>query len=187
MKPSTADVPTIMKQALEYIAHPSLIPDFADDIIVALVRHAPENDYRLPLAYFHTVQPIFKTSHALEFLFDAMARTSAADALCYSRTHPGHLRQLLFHRLVASALRPQSGDDVRHRELVALPLDADEDAWLEEHILHGEGRKLKGSRDVLLRRYIWTSRFAEASKMKGVSEEWEPTVASLRVAQQHLL
>ncbi|KAH7002326.1 nuclear pore complex assembly-domain-containing protein [Ilyonectria destructans] len=155
-------------RALEYIAHPSLIPDFADDIITVLVRRAQGNDYTLALSYFQTVQPILKTSAALELLFNAMARTSVSEALFYSRTHPTHTRQLLFRQLVASVLEGRAGEEfsTRASELAFLPLDSAEEEWFEEYLTTGNGKSHKKAKDTLLIRKIACDRFSEVSNQR---------------------
>ncbi|KPM40282.1 hypothetical protein AK830_g6259 [Neonectria ditissima] len=155
-------------QALEYIAHPSLIPDFADDIITVLVRRAQGNDYSLALSYFHTVQPILQTSAALELLFDAMARTSILEALFYSRTHPTHTRKLLFRQLVSSVLDGGNGAEFSERasELAFLPLDSAEEEWFEEYLTVGNGKNHKKAKDTLLIRKIACDRFSDVANIK---------------------
>ncbi|KAL6414389.1 hypothetical protein AUP68_00908 [Ilyonectria robusta] len=155
-------------RALEYIAHPSLIPDFADDIITVLVRRAQGNDYTLALSYFQTVQPILQTSAALELLFNAMARTSVSEALFYSRTHPTHTRQLLFRQLVASVLEGRGGEEFSNRasELAFLPLDSAEEGWFEEYLTTGNGKSHKKAKDTLLIRKIASDRFSEVSNQR---------------------
>ncbi|KAH7159623.1 nuclear pore complex assembly-domain-containing protein [Dactylonectria estremocensis] len=156
------------EHALEYIAHPSLIPDFADDIITILVRRARGNDYTLALSYFQTVQPILKTSAALELLFDAMARTSVSEALFYSRTHPAHTRQLLFRQLVASILEGRSSGELSTRasELAFSPLDSAEDQWFEEYLTVGNGKAHKRAKDTLLIRKIACDRVSEVANQR---------------------
>ncbi len=96
--------------ALEFLTHPSLVPDFADDIVVALARHAARDgahDYTLALAYYHAVQPILRTSLAQELLFDALARSaSVSEALAFARARPVFVHQQLFRRLVLTVLDP---------------------------------------------------------------------------------
>ncbi|KAF4974462.1 hypothetical protein FZEAL_8633 [Fusarium zealandicum] len=154
-------------QALEYISHPSLIPDFADDIITVLVRCASDNDYSTALSYFYAVQPILKTSAALELLFNAMAHTNVSEALFYSRTYPPHTRELLFRQLVAAVLDGQSEDySDRATELAFLPFDSAEEGWFEEYLLHGNGKNHKKAKDTLLIRKIACDQFSEVSKVR---------------------
>jgi hypothetical protein len=157
-----------VQRALEYIAHPSLIPDFADDIITVLVRHAQGNDYSLALSYFQAVQPILKTSAALELLFDAMARTSVSEALFYSRTHPLHTRELLFRQLVATVLEGENGKEFSERasELAFLAFDPVEEQWFEEYLTTGNGKSHKKAKDTLLIRKIACDRFSELSNIR---------------------
>ncbi|KAK7754426.1 hypothetical protein SLS62_003721 [Diatrype stigma] len=165
--------------ALEYLTHPSLVPDFADDIIVALARHSSQSqdsggdaDPTLPLAYYHAVQPILRTSEAQELLFDALVRSSVPEALAFARARPDFARRQLFRRLVLGALDPK-----RHRhdgnrdgdadadeeesaaaraalELASLLLDDEEERWLLETLTGPDAKRLRGAKDTLLMRRI---------------------------------
>ncbi|KAK0721449.1 nuclear pore complex assembly-domain-containing protein [Apiosordaria backusii] len=124
-----------------------------NDIITVLVKHAAtkksssssssgvggvggeEDDYSLPLAYYHTVQPVLKTSESLELLFGALARTSVTEALYFSRKWPEQARRGLFERLVGSVV-DNGGEGVggRARELVSLPLEGVEEEWFNEFV-----------------------------------------------------
>lgn len=144
--------------ALEHLAHPSLPSEFADDIIAVLVRHAKADDYSLPLAYYHTTQPVLQTSEALDLLFGALARTSVAEALHFSRARPEAARQQLFERLVASVLEHPQAAGARGKELVSLPLTAAEERWFQEYLAVGEGRKSKNAKAVAQMRQVVTGR-----------------------------
>ncbi|KAK3290713.1 nuclear pore complex assembly-domain-containing protein [Chaetomium fimeti] len=147
------------KFALEHLAHPSLPSEFADDIITVLVRHAKADDYSLPLAYYHTTQPVLQTSEALELLFGALARTSVAEALYFSRARPEPARQQLFERLVASVLEHPEAAGARGKELVSLPLTGAEEKWFQEYVAGGgEGRKSKNAKAVAQMRQVVTGR-----------------------------
>ena len=162
--------------AVEYVAHPSLDPDFADDIIITLVRHA---DAGLALSYYYSVQPILQSSVALELLFDAMARTNVTEALLYSRTYPSHTRLQLFRKWIAAAL-DATGDDLASRtsELAFMPFDKAEEEWFEEYLTVGEGRALKKAKDTLLIRKIACDRFTELGK--GASGQWAGVLDGIR-------
>ncbi|KAJ9158029.1 Protein ELYS [Coniochaeta hoffmannii] len=146
------------KFALEYLAHPSLPSEFPDEIVTILVRHAKDNDYSLPLAYYHTTQPVFKTSEALDLLFGALVSTSITEALFFSRKCPEHTRRLLFEKLVSTTLvqQEQSLGGVKTKELVGLPLDSFEEAWFQEYLTSGEGSKLKLAASTIETRQIIT-------------------------------
>jgi hypothetical protein len=173
---------TTYQKALEYVAHPSLIPDFADDIITALVRHAPDGDYSLALSYFNTVQPVLKTSHALELLFDAMARTNVTESLYYSRTHPENIRQLLFQLLISNVLDAPGSDEKSSRalELVGLPFDNLEEVWFEEFLTQGNGRNLKKSKDTLVMRKLVTGHYSDATRVKGLGGHWGTVLENVK-------
>ncbi|CAK7199809.1 hypothetical protein SEUCBS139899_002495 [Sporothrix eucalyptigena] len=149
--------------ALEYLAHPSLLPEFADNIISVLVRHAEHGDYSLALAYYTAVQPVLKTQEAVELLFEALSRTDVSEAFYYTRTLAGPARQQLFEQLVGSVLKESasnsaSGGDVdvasRAEELISLPLDAQEETWLRSYLTSGDGRKLKRAKDTMIMKKI---------------------------------
>ncbi|KAI3339461.1 nuclear pore complex assembly-domain-containing protein [Ustulina deusta] len=146
------------ERALEYLTHPSLISDFADDIITVLVRHAKDGDYTLPLAYYHTVQPSIQSSSALQTLFDAIARSSVMAGFEFSRSHADFMRRQLFQRLVLVVLDSSRGEEAAERafELTSLPLDADEEQWFKECLESGEAKRLKTAKDTLLMRRIVT-------------------------------
>ncbi|KAL7817471.1 nuclear pore complex assembly domain-containing protein [Trichoderma aethiopicum] len=163
--------------ALEFVAHPSLISDFADDIIIALVEHAVDGDYDLALAYFHTVQPVLKTSKALELIFGAIAQTNVTEALLYSRTYPEHIREQLFRQMVAETLGNKSD---QADELAFLPFDSVEEAWFEEYLSTGDGRNLKKAKDTLLVRKIASDRFGEI-RTQRTSSQWGPVLEGIKM------
>ncbi|KAF5567992.1 nuclear pore complex assembly [Fusarium napiforme] len=154
-------------RALEYISHPSLIPDFADDIITVLVQSARDGDYSLALSYFYTMQPKLKTSAALELLFGAMAKTNISEALFYSRTRSPHTREMLFRQLIASVLdSPHDELSERASQLTFLPFDKSEEAWFEEYLLHGNGKAHKKAKDTLVMRKIACDQFSDVTKIR---------------------
>ncbi|PHH54888.1 Protein ELYS [Ceratocystis fimbriata CBS 114723] len=164
-------------RSLEFISHPSLIPDFSDDIIIVLALNAtatPNADYALVLNYFTTVQPVVKSSRALDLLLTAMARTSVSQALGYSRTYSGPTRKLLFGKLISAVLGADGSkaDAASAAELVSAVLDADEEQWFEQYLTHGDGKALKKARDTIVMRKLVTGRYQEAVAERGVSSQW---------------
>ncbi|KAK2590569.1 hypothetical protein QQS21_011751 [Conoideocrella luteorostrata] len=172
-------------RALEYVAHPSLDPDFADDIVIALVKQASNDDFSLALSYYYSVQPIFKSSVALEMLFDAMARTNVTEALLYSRTYPQHAREQLFRRWVSTVLDTRSGEDLSSRtsELAFTPLDSLEEAWFEEYLTVGEGRNLRKAKDTLLIRKIACDRFDEVGRYRA-GGQWASILEGIKAGTE---
>ncbi|KAI1398194.1 nuclear pore complex assembly-domain-containing protein [Hypoxylon fuscum] len=146
--------------ALQYLTHPSLQPDFVDDIITVLVRHAKDGDYSLPLAYYHSVQPVIQSSSALELLFTAIARTSVVDAFQFTRSHADFMRRPLFHRLVMSVLESARSDQGADKalELTSLPFDAEEEQWFKESLESAEAKRSGVAKDTLLMRRIATGK-----------------------------
>lgn len=159
--------------ALEDLAHPSLSPEFSDNIIITLVQNAENDDYSLALAYYHTVKPVLDDPSALEHLFEAMARTSLAEAFYFSRTHPEQTRRLLFEQLIASVLESAGSAETATRatELVSLPLDSAEERWFQEYLTSGDGRKLRKAKDTVLMRRVVTGRH-ESIADKDLGGQW---------------
>ncbi|PFH63265.1 hypothetical protein XA68_15899 [Ophiocordyceps unilateralis] len=170
------------QEALEFVAHPSLSHDFADEIITTLVRHAPD-DHSLALSYFYSVRPILKTSSALELLFDAMTGADATEALLFSRTHPQHAREQLFRRWVRFIMKDGRGD---FDQLAFLPLDSVEETWFEQYLTSGEGRNLGKAKDTLLVRKIACDRFSDAGKQRA-GDRWAAVLEGIKrgVAATH--
>jgi len=166
-------------KALENIAHPSLIPDFADEIITALVTLKHDD---LALAYYYSVQPILKTLSALELLFGAMARTNVTEALFFTRTQSDHTREVLFRRLVSVALDHKQSDSAVASELAFLPFESEEEAWFEDH-LHGDGKNLKRAKDTLLIRKIAGDRFNEVSRLRS-GGQWGPVLEGIKAGTE---
>lgn len=156
--------------ALQYLTHPSLIPTFADEILDALVRTS-SNDLSLALAYYHTVQPVLTNPSAIECLFSAIARTSVTEAFYFCRGQTEYTRHHMFEMLVSLVLNNSPANTVADRcvELVNLPLSKEEDIWLEEYLLQGEGRGLKKGKDLVMMRKIGTGNFTESLALKGIS------------------
>jgi len=155
------------RYALEHLAHPSLPSEFADEIIIALVKRSAGDDYSLPLSYFHAQQPVLKTSEGLNALFAALAYTSVTDALTFSRRYPEPAQQQLFQKLVASILeRPERG-----KELVSSPLSGAEERWLQEYLTVGDGRKSKNARQIAQMRQVVTGRNRGPAALDGLMSQ----------------
>lgn len=152
--------------ALEYLTHPSLQPDFVDDILTALVRHAKDGDYSLPLAYYHTVQPLIQLSSTLELLFTALARSSVVEAFEFTRSHAECMRRQLFQRLVSTVLESSRNDQSPSKalDLTSLPFDAQEEQWFRECLESGDCKKLSIAKDTLLMRKIATGQVVNGSE-----------------------
>lgn len=135
-----------------------------------LVEHAKDNDYSLPLAYYHTTAPVLHTSEALSLLFFALSRTSITEALYFSRKYPESTRRLLFEKLVFGVADGQ-GDGARLKELVGLPLDGVEEGWFSEYLTTGDGRKLRAAANALETRLVVTGRHRGQIRVRGLEAE----------------
>lgn len=170
-----------LQNALQDLAHPSLTPEFADDIVTAFVKNAEDSDFSLALAYYHAVQPVLRKPESLSLLFGALARTSLTEAFYFSRAHPEQTRQLLFEQLIASVL-DGSGHDVATRasELVSLPLDSAEEQWFEQYLTNGGGRKLRKAKDTVLMRRVVTGRHADSVGDRNLGGQWNAVLGGFK-------
>lgn len=172
---------TLHQKALEYIAHPSLIPEFSDDILTAFITQGHD---ALALSYYYTVQPILSTTSALELLFDAMARTDATEALFFSRTQSECTHEILFRRLVSVVLGDKRGDSsFGARDLAFLPFESDEEAWFEDYLTNGDGKSFKRAKDTLLIRKIAGDRFDEMARLRG-GGQWAPVLEGIKAGTE---
>jgi len=156
--------------ALQYLTHPSLVPTFHEEILETLVDHA-KDDVTLPLAYYHTVQPVLSTSRALGRLFTAIARTSVTEAFYFARGQLEAAHRQMFEALISSVLHAPAGEAVAARsiELVKLPFTKDEELWFDEYLTNGEGHSLKRAKDTLLMRKVGANRFSQALALRDIS------------------
>lgn len=211
--------------ALANLTHPTLLPEFADDVLAVLAQKSPSPC--LALAYYHALTPVLRTARSLRLLFASLVSTNVAEAFWFSRTFDdgttgrdtaaNGTRRQLFESLIDGVLGGEGaeGEYVRHAsqqqhqvrkstaasgagryakgssgtsaqsghhdesevadeeqdaqraasraaELVGLPLDSDEEAWFEDYLLRGDGRRLPRARDAVLARRALTRRLVPA-------------------------
>ncbi|KAL9104347.1 MAG: hypothetical protein Q9163_000693 [Psora crenata] len=151
------------ERALDYLTEPSLIPTFPEEILNTLCRAslASENSSDkaalLPIAYYQAVSPPIRSSSTLERYCDVLCKFSVTEALVFSRSQGAYNHQVLFERLLYCALSKWRTH--QHAiELVGLPLDEEEEAWLIEYLGNGKGSKLPTAEDTLIMREIAAGR-----------------------------
>ena len=161
------------KTALDYLADPTLIPTFPDEILHTLCQHTTGDDFTLPLAYFHTVAPCITSSKVFEEFFLTMCQSSVTEAFYFSRGLGNSRHHNLFEKLLKFVLANSTGAirATRSVELMNLPLDEEEDGWLEEYLKEGNGRTLFGANDTLGMRAFVTGKsnaiMGHGRKMSG--------------------
>lgn len=150
--------------ALEFLTEPSLLPTFAEEILLTLARHAPDNDPSLALAYYHTISPVLTSLRPLEALFFVMCQASVTEAFYFSRRQAESTQKQLLEQLISYVLSYTRGEDraAKSLELVNLPFSQQEEDWFEEYLGAGEGKMLHGAKDTVTMRRIGTGRFREA-------------------------
>lgn len=145
------------QRAIEYLAEPSLIPTFPDEILYALtLPDIPKHDDSLAVAYYLTVAPPLATEKVQRAFFETLCRSSVTEAFYFSRKYDEHHRRNFFEQLVGFVHKTGPGQTRSRRamELVGLPLDEDEEQWFEESLLHGIASSLPGAKDTMMMRRL---------------------------------
>lgn len=154
--------------ALQYLTHPSLVPDFADEVLEILARKS--KDSSLVLAYYYSAQPALKSAASIECLFTSIAKTSVTEAFFFARGQSIYAHRHMFELLISNVLNNSTPAQIADRstELVKLPMNAEEEEWFNEYLTRGDGTRHKKAKDTVLMRKIGTGKFAEGLEMKGL-------------------
>jgi hypothetical protein len=113
----------------------------------------------LALAYYQTVSPSLSDKKVLHKYFKLLCHCSIADAYSFMHTQAD---PSLFEILLERALTIHGLGRVRNGlALVDLPLTAAEERAMYDFLLHGQGRNLKNSADVVVMRKIATGKLSE--------------------------
>ncbi|KAJ9603885.1 hypothetical protein H2200_011407 [Cladophialophora chaetospira] len=176
-------------RALEHLTDPSLTPTFTDEILTTLLRH-PKCDSSLATAYCVAVSPPLADQATLETYFDLLKRNSLVEAYYFAQKQTETRHKALFERLVVAVLQ-EKPDQARAETavlLVGFPLLEQEEAWLEECLVHGAASKLPGAKDTLLARKIaigaFTNENTTLNRYKGErigGLNWEDVKAGMGI------
>lgn len=112
------------------------------------------------MTYYLTVSPPLNSEKVRRSFFDILCRASVTESFYFSRKHGDNARREFFEQLVWSVLKSEAGKPRAERalELVGLPLDEEEESWLEDFLLTGKGSTLPGAKDTVLMRRLATGR-----------------------------
>lgn len=149
---------------MEFLAEPSLIPTFPDEILYVLtLTKLPKHDDSLAIAYYLTAAPPLASATIRKSFFDTLARSNVTEAFYFTRKYDDALRQSFFEQLVEFVHRATPGQSRSRRamELVGLPLDEDEEKWFEHVLLQGNASTLPGAKDTVMMRRLATGRTGE--------------------------
>ncbi|KAJ5372473.1 hypothetical protein N7517_004479 [Penicillium concentricum] len=152
------------RRAVEFLAEPSLIPTFPDEILYVLtLTKLPKHDDSLAIAYYLTAAPPLASATIRKAFFDTLARSNVTEAFYFTRKYDETLRQSFFEQLVEFVHRATPGQTRSRRamELVGLPLDEDEEQWFEHVLLQGNASTLPGAKDTVMMRRLATGRTGE--------------------------
>lgn len=140
--------------ALEHLTNPLVDSEFVDDVFDVLTTH-PKSDKAWALAYYQSKSPSLQNENLLEAYYNLLLDSNIAEAFDFCRARSAQ-RRILFEALIRASLTESDGEVRRSRlnMLMSLPLTSDEDRWLEDYLLTGEGSKLSNARDVLMMRGV---------------------------------
>ena len=125
-----------------------------------MLATVPKQDDSLALAYYLTVSPPLASPEVLNAYFVSLCRTRITEALYFSRKYEQQTRRSLLEQLITSVLKTEAGEHRAKRamELVNLPVDAQEEEWFDECLLHGKAKHLPGAKDTVMMRRVATGR-----------------------------
>ncbi|KAJ5198014.1 uncharacterized protein N7498_007131 [Penicillium cinerascens] len=158
------------RRALDYLADPSLIPTFPDEILYALtLSQLPKHDDSLAIAYYLTAAPPLATEKVQRAFFEVMCRSNVTEAFYFTRKYDEFHRRSFFEQLIEFVHKSGAGQtrSKRAMELVGLPLDEDEECWFEECLLQGNASSLPGAKDTVMMRRL------AIGQMDGLGAELE--------------
>jgi len=158
------------QSAISYLAEPSLIPTFPDEILYALtLTKLPKHDDNLTITYYLAAAPPLATEKVQRAYFETLCRSNVTEAFYFSRRYDDNNRQGLFGQLVEFVLKTPAGQHRSRRamDLVGLPLDEDEAQWFEETLLRGNASSLPGAKDTVMMRRL------AIGQMDGLAPELE--------------
>lgn len=140
--------------ALTHLTDPCLGSDFATEVIELLLSH-PKSDDAMALGYYVAKSPLITDLSSMQKFFSLLLRTDMSEAYKFCQQQSEYQEQL-FEDLVRFALSQEEGQQRAElsKLLVSLPLSSEEDEWLEDFLLHGDGAKLFGAKDTVIMRRI---------------------------------
>ncbi|KAF2001045.1 hypothetical protein P154DRAFT_522037 [Amniculicola lignicola CBS 123094] len=180
--------------AVQNLTHPSIIPTFPDEIMIALLNHrnlpngTTNQEYILPMAYYNCAKPPLANKEAMTEFVKYMSDRSVTETFYWIRGRAQHEQPLLFEILVSTTFQRVGPNDRTNEaykredravELVSLPWNEDEETWLETYLLEGEGRNFHGARETVMMRRLATGKWGEAvgdHALRGKNKEslnWE--------------
>ncbi|RVX75383.1 hypothetical protein B0A52_00736 [Exophiala mesophila] len=178
-------------RALEHLADPTLTLPFADQILVALLKH-PKSDPSLATAFYICVSPPLEDPKALDAYSDLLSSKSPIQAVYLARRQDQTNHKRLLDKLVVKILQEKTPNRRAEQAtlLVGMALTKQEEEWLEQCLLSGPASKLPGASDTVLVRRIATGKLSaedgeaigrlKGEKIDGVN--WENVRQSIQGA-----
>lgn len=149
---------TSLQPAMENLTSPSLAHKYTEEILAALL-HAKKG--KLALAYYQTVSPSLANHDLLVQYFSVLSK-GITEAFYFLREQPHSKQRELLQILIDRSCRGSPDEGI---EMVDLPFNKEEEAWLEHFLLKDpQGRNSPHAADVVMMRRIATGKFAQAKE-----------------------
>jgi hypothetical protein len=147
---------------MDCLTQPSIPAYFKEDILSALLDHGTN----LALVYYHTVSPSLSEPDLLLKFFTKLSQASITEAYYFSQHEMTSHRRALLEIIIDTAIAGKGPSRAaRAVELVDLPLDADEEQWLEEYLLTGsKSRNVRGAADIIVMRKMAKGKLQESTE-----------------------
>ncbi|KAF2258566.1 hypothetical protein CC78DRAFT_504417 [Lojkania enalia] len=163
--------------AVHNLTHPSIIPTFPDEIMLALLkqRHQPSGaasgEYILPMAYYNCVKPPLTNEEAKVEFLRYMANRSITEAFYWIRSRPEIERRQLFEIVIEMTLEytihtrisQEYSQEDRAMEFISLPFEKKEEKWVEQFLIEGRGRNFRQAKETVLMMKMATGRLNEVA------------------------
>ena len=164
---------TQFKPALDYLCQPSLLPTFPEAVLRVLLANGRHN---LAVAYLGTLGAAFNVAaldDVLTAYFRIIADAGIANAYAFLQGQAVADKRGLFEVMVDSALSTpitagKNGSAARVErcaQLIDLPFSEEEEGWLEDFLVTGEGRNLQGARQTIAMRWIAIGAIGDAAEV----------------------
>jgi len=176
-----------LRNAVENLTHPSIIPTFPDEILYTLLRgrdgigglNMQENadDDILALAYYNCVKPPLEDQRTRNEFAKYMAARNVTETYYWIRSRPEYEHKPLLEILIEQTLERSAWSsgveeeaytrEDRALEFVSLPFSEEEEQFVEKFLTEGKGRNYQGANDTLLMRRIAMGRLADVASEAG--------------------
>lgn len=149
-------------RALEYLTDPTLSLEFADEILLTLLK-SPKCESSLAMAFYLVVSPPLQKTDTLEAYFHLLVQTDIVEAYHFAQRQDKTTHETLFEDMLRLLLEENVSARKADRMtlMLSLPLTDEEDQWFEQYLLRGDGSRISGAKDSVIMRRLALGRSIE--------------------------